>query len=135
MRLLLTAAILLLTLPALPAAPRHHPRARLLRMQATAFVRNGNLTAAGTVAHAGIVAADPAVLPLGSRIRLSGAGAYNGIYTVTDTGGGIHGRRIDIFVTSAAAARKFGRKMVTVQLMQAGNGAEDARRKDLRRPI
>jgi len=70
------------------------------------------------------VAADPNVLPLGSRIRISGAGAYNGIYTVTDTGGHIKGRRIDIFIASAAAARRFGRRMVTVQLLQAAAARE-----------
>ena len=132
---LLIAAVLLLNLllvnvQMLPAAPRRH-RARVLRMQATAFFRDGKPTAAGTVAHQGIVAADPAVLPLGSRIRISGAGRYNGLYTVTDTGGHIRGRRIDIFIASAAAARRFGRKMVTVQLVQTGDGVESARALDV----
>ncbi len=44
-----------------------------MRMQATAFSRDAQPTASGTVAHRGIVAADPAVLPLGSRIRSGGA--------------------------------------------------------------
>ena len=123
MRLPLIAALLLLTFQTLPAARGRHGR-RAMRMQATAFFQSARPTAAGTVAHQGIVAADPNVLPLGSRIRISGAGAYNGIYTVTDTGGHIKGRRIDIFIASAAAARRFGRRMVTVQLLQAAAARE-----------
>lgn len=125
MRIALIAVLLLLTCLALPGATRRHVRhgSRLLRMQATAFFRSARPTAAGTTAREGIVAADPSVLPLGSRILLSGAGAYNGIYTVADTGGRIKGRRIDIFVASAAAARRFGRRMVTVQLLPTGSAS------------
>ncbi|HCC57110.1 MAG TPA: hypothetical protein DEQ47_07580 [Solibacterales bacterium] len=72
MRLLLLAALLLLTFQTLPAARGRHGR-RVMRMQATAFSRDAQPTASGTVAHRGIVAADPAVLPLGSRIRSGGA--------------------------------------------------------------
>jgi 3D (Asp-Asp-Asp) domain-containing protein len=57
-----------------------------MRMEATAFAQDAKPVAAGTVPHEGIVAADPAVLPLGSRIHITAAGVYNGIYTVTDTG-------------------------------------------------
>lgn len=60
-------------------------------MEATAYLPDGRPTAAGTVPHRGIVAADPAVLPLVSMIRVTGARVYNGVYTVTDTGGKISG--------------------------------------------
>lgn len=129
MRFLL-AVFLVLTLQPMTAAPRRH-RARVMRMRATAFVSHGRATAAGTVAHEGIVAADPAVLPLGSRIRISGAEDYNGIYTVTDTGGRIKGRHIDVMVLSTAEARRFGKRIVTVQLLETGEGKEDAREKDI----
>ncbi|MDQ6708392.1 MAG: 3D domain-containing protein [Acidobacteriota bacterium] len=74
-------------------------------------------TADGGETHRGIVAADPAVLPLGSKIRIRGAGRYSGVYTVTDTGDKVNGRHIDIFVPDAAAARKFGKKSVTVDIL------------------
>ena len=90
-------------------------------MEATAFIQKGR-TASGTVPRKGIVAADPSVLPLGSRIRISDAGVYDGVYTVTDTGGHITGHRIDVFVTTAASAKKFGRRMVTVHLLKIGIG-------------
>ena len=45
----------------------------------------------------GLIAADPRVLPLGSRVRLEHPG-YSGEYLVADTGGLIRGRRIDIWI-------------------------------------
>ena len=106
-------------------------RRPMIRMQATAFVQHSKPTAAGTVAHEGIVAADPAVLPLGSRIRVTRAGAYNGIYTVTDTGSKVEGRHIDICLPTAAEAKQFGRKVVLVQILETGEGKQDARDKDI----
>jgi len=67
--------------------------------------------------HTGIVAADPAVLPLGSRIRVHGAGAFSGVYTVTDTGPGVKGREIDIFIPDGAEAKRFGRRRVHVEII------------------
>ena len=61
---------------------------------ATAY-SGGGRTASGTVPQQGIVAADPAVLPMGSRIRVR-AGKYSGDYTVRVTGGSIRGRKIDV---------------------------------------
>ena len=109
---------------------RRKPRVMLMR--ASAFSQASSLTAAGTVARSGIVAADPAILPLGSRIRITGAGAYNGVYTVTDTGGKIIGHRIDLYVHNAARARQFGKKMVRVQVLETGKGRQDARDKEVR---
>jgi len=100
-------------------------------MQATAFAQNSKPTASGTVAHRGIVAADPAVLPFGSRVRVSGSGKYDGIYTVTDSGGRIDGHEIDIYMPSAAEAKQFGKKMVRVQVLEMGAGKQDAREKSI----
>jgi rare lipoprotein A len=100
-------------------------------MEATAYPPDGRPTASGTVPHRGIVAADPAVLPLGSVIRVTGAGVYNGVYTVTDTGGKISGRHIDIYMRTAAEARRFGKKMVVVRVLELGAGKEEARAIDV----
>jgi 3D (Asp-Asp-Asp) domain-containing protein len=81
---------------------------------ATAYCLQGR-TANGGGVRRGIIAADPRVLRLGSRINL-GAGAYSGSYLVADTGGGIKGRRLDIWVSSCSEARRFGRRTVTVSL-------------------
>ena len=65
-----------------------------------------------------IVAADPSVLPIGSRIRVHDAGAYSGVYTVTDTGPGVNGREIDIFIADSAEAHRFGRRRLHVEILE-----------------
>jgi 3D (Asp-Asp-Asp) domain-containing protein len=82
---------------------------------ATAYCLKGR-TAMGHGVRRGIIAADPRLLRLGSRVNM-GAGAYSGQYLVSDTGGGIKGRRIDIWVPSCAEARRFGRRTVTIGLL------------------
>ncbi|MEP7213761.1 MAG: 3D domain-containing protein [Acidobacteriota bacterium] len=62
----------------------------------------------------GIIAVDPRIVKLGSRVNL-GAGNYSGEYLVSDTGGAIKGNRIDIWVPSCAEARRFGRRKVTLR--------------------
>src|SRR5690242_9717855 len=52
---------------------------------ATAYSVTG-LTASGEHTHRHVVAADPAVLPIGSRIKIRRAGKYSGEYVVADTG-------------------------------------------------
>ena len=79
---------------------------------ATAYCLQGR-TASGSGVRRGIVAADPRILPLGTRINL-GAGSYSGSYLVADTGGAIKGRKLDIWVANCSEARRFGRRTVTV---------------------
>ena len=79
---------------------------------ATAYCLRGR-TAMGHGVRNGIIAADPRVLRLGSRVNL-GAGAYSGNYLVSDTGGRIKGRKIDIWMSSCSEARRFGRRSVSI---------------------
>lgn len=92
--------------------------------RATAYCLRGR-TASGSGVRRGIVAADPRVLPLGSRIQIS-AGQYSGSYVVADTGGAIRGRILDIWVPSCAEANRFGRRTITVTRM--GRGAKKAKK-------
>lgn len=85
---------------------------------ATAYSVEGE-TASGKMAKPGVVAADPDILPLGTRIRVSGAGPYSGVYTVSDTGRKIQGREIDIYIKQDAEAKKFGKRQVTVRVLSA----------------
>lgn len=79
---------------------------------ATAYCLRGR-TASGSGVRRGVIAADPRVLRLGSRITL-GAGAYSGSYLVADTGGAVKGRKLDIWVPSCSEAMRFGRRTVQV---------------------
>lgn len=94
--------------PARPATP--------LLFTATAYC-TGTITASGIPVSKGVVAADPAVLPLGTRIRITKAAPYNGTYWVLDTGGAIRKRRLDLYIPDCAAARQFGRRSVHVTVI------------------
>lgn len=82
---------------------------------ATAYCLKGR-TASGGGVRRGIVAADPRVLPLGTRIQVN-AGPYSGSYVVADTGGAVKGRKLDIWVPSCSEAIRFGRRSVSVSVM------------------
>jgi hypothetical protein len=59
---------------------------------------------------------------LGTRIRVTGAGQFSGIYLVTDTGAKVVGRRIDIYIPSRILAKRFGTKLVFVSVLKWGQG-------------
>jgi 3D (Asp-Asp-Asp) domain-containing protein len=92
------------------------PRSSSTEMRATAYSLHGR-TATGTKPHRGIVAADPRVLPPGSKVQIKHAGPYSGTYKVGDTGGSVHGRNIDIYTPSEHAARQFGARNVQVKVL------------------
>jgi rare lipoprotein A len=112
-------AILVLTAGWLYARPVRRPTRSVF--EATAFSHCAT-TRAGTVPHFGVVAADTRILPLGTRIRVTRAGSYSGTYIVRDTGSKVVGRHIDIYIPSAVAARRFGKKSVAVRVLRWGNG-------------
>ena len=89
---------------------------KAMAFKATAYCLKGK-TAMGGAVRRGIVAADPRVLPLGSRIQLN-AGSYSGTYTVADTGGAVRGRILDIWVSTCSEAVRFGRKSVMVSKLR-----------------
>ncbi len=79
---------------------------------ATAYCFSGR-TAMGHPVRRGLIAADPRVLKLGSRVTIS-AGQWSGTYLVSDTGGAIKGKKIDIWVPNCSEARRFGRRTVQI---------------------
>jgi 3D (Asp-Asp-Asp) domain-containing protein len=88
--------------------------------EATAYCR-GETTASGVGVRAGIAAADPKVLPIGSVIKIDGVkAAYQGIYTVLDTGPEIQGREVDVYMWNCTEAKAFGRQKVTVTVLRRG---------------
>jgi 3D (Asp-Asp-Asp) domain-containing protein len=104
-----------------PALERSKAEVPATSFEATAYSIEGE-TASGAQTRKGIVAADPKVLPIGSRVRVRGAGQYDGEYTVTDAGPEIKGREIDIYIANNAEAKRFGRKKVSVEVLERGNG-------------
>lgn len=79
---------------------------------ATAYSLKGKM-ANGQSVHAGAIAADPKILPIGTVVQIDGMGQF----VVKDTGGAIKGNRIDIWMASTANAFKFGRRTVKLRVV------------------
>ena len=88
-----------------------------MRMVATAYTAScsgcSGFAANGQRAGHGIVAVDPRVIPLGTRLYIPGYGRA----VAGDTGGAIVGHRIDLGFNSLGDALLFGRRTVTVYLV------------------
>lgn len=91
----------------------------MLHMVATAYSPYccpgvDHITATGVHAGYGVVAVDPAVIPLGSRLYIEGYG-----YALAgDTGSRIKGLRIDLGFDTKRQAIQFGRRPVRVYVVQ-----------------
>lgn len=91
---------------------------RVLTMEATAYSAEdpgcGPYTARGSRVAKGLVAVDPGVIPLGTRLYITGYGPA----IADDTGGAIHGQVIDLAFNSRGEALQFGRRQVTVYILE-----------------
>lgn len=77
------------------------------------------ITAMGTPLRRGVVAVDPSVIPLGTKVYVvSTDGSYvYGTAVAEDTGGAIKGNRIDLCIPSASETDAFGRRSVLVYVL------------------
>lgn len=60
-----------------------------------------------------VIAVDPSVIPLGSKVWVEGYGEA----IAGDTGGAIKGNKIDVFIPSQDAALQWGRKDITIKVL------------------
>jgi uncharacterized protein YabE (DUF348 family) len=95
-----------------------HIAGTAMKMVATAYVPFcsgcSGITKLGLHAGHGVVAVDPNVIPLGSRLYVPGYG--NAV--AGDTGGAIHGNRIDLGFDDLGQALRFGRRPITVYVLR-----------------
>lgn len=114
----------------LPAQAVHHgPRPQVLAeaylqqqevsitVRATSYCLPGH-TATGAPVGVGTVAVDPSVIPLGSTVYIPGYG----MAVADDTGGGIQGNRIDVWLPpthGCAASWAWGVRTVQVEVVMA----------------
>lgn len=91
---------------------------KVIAMTATAYSAGGT-TASGLPAQWGVVAVDPKVIPLGTKVYVETAdGKYiYGTAIAADTGGAIKGNKIDICVNTRKEAYAFGRRTVNVYIL------------------
>jgi 3D (Asp-Asp-Asp) domain-containing protein len=84
---------------------------RTLTVSSTGYVLAGR-TATGIPVAYGVVAVDPSVIPLGTRLTIPGYGEA----VAADTGGAVRGNTIDLWFPTLAQARAWGRRTVTITL-------------------
>lgn len=72
-----------------------------------------NITATSKEIKEGMVAVDPKVIPLGTKIEIKDMG----IFIAEDTGGKIKGNRIDIYFDTKKEAKEFSRKGIWVKII------------------
>lgn len=90
-------------------------------MEATAYTAYcegcSGITANGTDLRSNpelkVIAVDPSVIPLGTEVWVEGYGKA----IAADTGGAIKGNKIDVFIPSEKDAHSWGRKTVTVKIL------------------
>lgn len=85
-----------------------------LKVDAVAYHLPGR-TASGLPCRKGVVAVDPLVIPLGTRLFVPGYGRA----IAADVGVAIKGRIIDVWMPNDAAARRWGRKTLTITVYPA----------------
>lgn len=91
-----------------------------LTVEATAYSYNeaglSNYTADGTnlVSEPNVIAVDPSVIPLGSYVEIPGYG----VFRAADTGGAINGNRIDVHLVNLSDVYNFGRRTITIRVLQ-----------------
>ena len=73
------------------------------------------VTASGTMATNGTIAADTRLYPFGTRLHVPGYGTG----TVEDVGGSIRGRHIDVWFPTHEAARRWGARWLKVKPVAA----------------
>jgi 3D (Asp-Asp-Asp) domain-containing protein len=97
--------------PPAPAAIESLGEGSQLTVVATGYAIRGR-TATGLATSWGVVAVDPSVIPLGTKMTIPGYG----VGIAADTGGSILGNVIDLWFPTVAQALAWGRRTVTITL-------------------
>jgi 3D (Asp-Asp-Asp) domain-containing protein len=103
--------------PSPPPAPSLQPSGaavgggRTLTVESTGYALPGT-TASGLPVGWGIVAVDPSVIPLGTKMTVPGYGEA----VAADTGSAVQGLIIDLWFPTTAQALEWGRRTVTITL-------------------
>jgi peptidoglycan DL-endopeptidase CwlO len=92
-------------------SPAPESGGRKLRVEATGYALRGT-TATGIPTSWGVIAVDPSVIPLGTKMFVPGYG--EGV--AADTGSAVKGNIIDLWFPTTEQALQWGRRTVTITL-------------------
>ncbi|MGM9551120.1 MAG: ubiquitin-like domain-containing protein [Clostridia bacterium] len=103
-------------------------KAKVLICEATAYTAAADecgpyadgRTATGAICQVGVVAVDPSVIPLGTKLYIESVdGSYvYGYCVAADTGGAIKGNKVDLAMNSKSECFQFGRRQVRVYIIE-----------------
>lgn len=105
-----------------PQSTNQEISGKTLTVTATAYTASCNgcsgITATGVNLNnnrnAKVIAVDPDVIPLGSKVHVEGYGTA----IAADTGSAIQGNKIDVHMPTKADARRWGRKTVKITILE-----------------
>ena len=102
-----------------PTTGKTYEYTKTMNMEATAYTdipndRWNGITASGMPTFVGMIAVDPKVIPLGTKVYVEGYG----IAHAGDTGGLIKGNIIDLFMANRQQTKAFGRRNRTVYILK-----------------
>lgn len=80
----------------------------------TAYSIHGR-TASGAPTEWGVVAVDPTIIPLGTRLQIEG---FEEVFVAADTGGGVKGNWVDIYFPDYGDAYNFGMQARRVTILE-----------------
>ena len=100
---------------------KSEPTGKVLNVATTAYTANcagcSGITSTGfnlkSNPNAKVIAVDPSVIPLGSKVFVEGYGTA----IAADTGGAIKGNKIDVFFSSKSQAYAWGNKSVQITIL------------------
>lgn len=77
------------------------------------------ITFSGTKARPGVIAVDPKVIPLGSKVYIESKDYTKdyGFASAEDTGSAIKGNKVDLFIGDNKSALRYGRRYVNVYIL------------------
>lgn len=93
-------------------------KCRKLNVKATAYYGGevgGQVTYMGTKCRYGVIAVDPKIIPLGSKVYIP---QLDMIFSAEDTGGKIKGNRIDIFMKTKNEMIQWGVKNIDIYVLE-----------------
>lgn len=103
---------------------------KVLDVKATAYAPGqsdngkwGNKTHLGTTVRPGVLAVDPKIIPLGSKVYVQYPDGHGEYAVAEDTGGAIKGNRIDIAMSNREQAKNFGIRHVKVYVLSTPDKA------------
>lgn len=119
-------------IPSHTAMPPEMDAKKVVDVTATAYAPGphdndqwGSKTKLGTEVRPGVIAVDPRIIPLGSRVMIKYPDGTKEYAVAEDTGGAIKGHRIDVAKWTVGEAERFGIKPVRVYVLNDTPGGGD----------